>query len=221
MKIEIWSDFSCSDCYLGERRLRQAIKQFGHDDNIQIEYRSYEIEPDTAVKTGSDAGAVQAKRPGLAGKEAEMLNKSAAKQVISAGKGYLPDKTVPANTFDAHRLMHFSKQFGKQKEIVHGLFHAYLIGGKHLANEEVLLDIATGAGLDRERVKQMLKSKTHEADVKKDEAEAEKLGAAGMPLVVINRKYAVSGARPVEIFLQSLHQAWREENFRPAMEKQA
>ncbi|MGG3693440.1 DsbA family oxidoreductase [Heyndrickxia ginsengihumi] len=213
MKIEVWSDFSCPFCYIGKQRLGQAIDQFGHHEQIQIEFHSFELDKNAPTHYDEDFYSVLSAKFGITREEAIQMNQSVIELAKSVGLYYQLDTAIPTNTFDAHRLSHFARQYGKQKEMVEAIFRAHFIESKHIGDLSVLLELAVDIGLDRDKTKEMLCSKAHEHDVRNDEETAPKIGVNAVPFVVINHKYAITGAQTADVFLQALHEAWREETY--------
>jgi predicted DsbA family dithiol-disulfide isomerase len=133
----------------------------------------------------------------------------------SVGLAYDFDTVVPANTFDAHRLVHVAGDLGGADvaaDVVERLMSAHFEHGRVIDDAEVLVDVAVAAGLDAEPVRSALASDAGAGAVRADEAEAAALGIQGVPFFVAGRKLGVSGAQPVEVFAQLLAQAWRDAN---------
>jgi predicted DsbA family dithiol-disulfide isomerase len=127
-----------------------------------------------------------------------------------SGLSYNFDKAIPANTFNAHRLLHFAKQNGKQNEMEEALFKAYFSDGKNIDDAQTLMSIANDLNLDTRALAQTMGSNAFAEDVVADIEEAQQLGVRGVPFFVFNRKYAVSGAQDPDAFLQTLEAAYEE-----------
>lgn len=112
------------------------------------------------------------------------------------------------NTLDAHRLLHFAAQHGKNNEVAELLFKAYFTECKHVGRHETLIAIAAEAGLDSKATEEMLASDQFTNEVRADHLEGVRLGLSGVPFYVIDCKYAVSGAQPANVFLEALEKAW-------------
>lgn len=209
MKIEVWSDFVCPFCYIGKRRLESALGQFAHRDEVAIEYRSFELNPQAEVYSGKSMHQMLSEKHGMSLDEAKRANAQIVQQAAIEGLEYNFDQMKPTNTFDAHRFMHYSKTVGKDKEVTEKLYYSYYTESKLLSDHDTLADIAEAIGMDREDTLTVLRDPFKYAnDVRVDEATAKKLGIAGAPFFVIDRKYAVSGAQPTEVFLKALNQAF-------------
>ncbi len=211
MKIEVWSDYVCPFCYIGKRRLELALKQSGLEDNVEVIYKAYQLDPTTPV--ASDKSLLE----GLAGKysiskeEAENMMKNIEEQAKTVDLQYDVKNMKTSNTFDAHRLAKFADKYDVEEQVTERLLHGYFVEGERIDTEEVLVAIATEAGLDAEKVKAMLQSDDFSKDVHADIAEAQEVGVKGVPFFVVNRKYAISGAQPVEAFVEALEKIAEEE----------
>ncbi|GFN32857.1 DsbA family oxidoreductase [Paenibacillus xylaniclasticus] len=212
MQIEIWSDFACPFCYIGKRRLEEAVSWFEHRDHIDIQYRSFELDPNAEKDVPHDVHDMLSSKYGMTRDQAIEMNQNVGRSAAEAGLDFQFDSIVLTNTFDAHRLSHFGAHYGKRTELTELLLKGYFTDGKHLGDRETLLSIAEEAGLDRAEAAEALASGRFTDSVRSEEQEAAKLGVRGVPFYVINRKYAVSGAQPTEVFLRALEQAWQDEN---------
>lgn len=211
MKIEIWSDFACPFCYIGKRRLEKALDVFEHRNEVEVSYRSFELDPGAPRDTESSIYELLAVKYGLSLQQAQESNQNVAQQAKAEGLNYNFDTLIPTNTFDAHRLMHYASEQGKAKEMSERLFRAYFTDSLHIGEHKVLQRLAEETGLDGHKVKAMLEQDDYAEAVREDESEARKLGIRGVPFVVIKGKFAVSGAQPVEIFQGALQRAWEDQ----------
>lgn len=128
----------------------------------------------------------------------------------NAGLDYNFDKAITANTFNAHRLAHLAKQYNLGDAAEERLFKAYFINGENIDDEATLLKIAEEIGLDKQSAGNLFQSDTYSDDVIADIEMAGRIGVRGVPFFVIDRKYAVSGAQPAEVFSGALQKAWDE-----------
>ncbi|OAH54353.1 disulfide bond formation protein DsbA [Domibacillus aminovorans] len=209
MKIEIWSDFACPFCYIGKRRFEQAIEQF--DGNVKVEFRSFELDPNAPRKADQDIHDMLAGKYGMTREKAKAMNDQMTEQAKEAGLDYQMDTIILANTHDAHRLSHYAKEQGKMVEFTERIMKAYFTESKHIADFESLAQLAEESGLLKEEVLNVLESGMYSDQVRADQKEAAQVGVRGVPFFVFNEKYAVSGAQPVESFLQVLHKVGTEE----------
>jgi predicted DsbA family dithiol-disulfide isomerase len=211
MKIEIWSDFVCPFCYIGKRRLEQALRQFPHRDAVEIEYKSFELDPHAKRDGNPDVHDMLAAKYGMTREQAIANTKQVTEQAKTVGLEYHLDRAIQTNTFDAHRLAHYAAAQGKGEQMTERLLKAHFTDTLHLGRHETLADLAAEAGLDRDEAMRVLASGEYADEVRADEREAAQLGIRGVPFFVINRKYGISGAQPSELFLQALSKAWAEE----------
>ncbi|MGG1613812.1 DsbA family oxidoreductase [Paenibacillus phoenicis] len=210
MKIEVWSDFGCPFCYIGKRRLERALELFGHRDEIELVYRSFELDPGAPKDTESSIHELLAVKYGLSLEQAQESNRNVAQQAQTEGLTYNFDTIIPTNTFDAHRLAHYAGEQGKAKEMTERLFRAYFTDSLHIGDRETLVRLAEEVGLEGTAVREMLEQNTYADAVREDENEARRLGIRGVPFFVLRGKYAVSGAQPLEIFQGALLRAWED-----------
>lgn len=212
MKVEIWSDVMCPFCYIGKRRFEQALTQFPHKDDIEIVWKSYQLNPDMQTDPSKSINQYLSETKGISLEQAQELNAYVTNMAKEVGLDYDFNKAVLANSFDAHRLVQLAKANGKGNEMEEQLFKAYFIEGKNIADHETLEQIATEAGLDGGQVKNVLAANEYADKVEQDIYEARQIGLRGVPFFVLNDRYAVSGAQATETFLGALEKAWAEAN---------
>ena len=131
---------------------------------------------------------------------------------IADGEGlcYKLDETFSGNTMDAHRLLLMATDIGKQDELLEAMFHGYFEAGKSLFSSEDLLAITDEVGIDDKQVRAVLVSDQYRVQVEEDARLAHSLGASGVPFFVFDMKFGISGAQPLETFIQTLEAAWKE-----------
>ncbi|HEO8421059.1 TPA: DsbA family oxidoreductase [Yersinia enterocolitica] len=216
MKIEVWSDFVCPFCYIGKRRLEIALEQFPFKDQVEVEFKSFELDPNAEAYSGKSIHEVLAGKYRMSIEEAKNANENVGNQAASTGLSYEFDNMKPTNTFDAHRLTKYAKTVGKEKELTEKLLQAYFTEGKLISDSQVLVEIGKSVGLGEAEQQKVLADATSFAnDVRIDEALASQIGVTGVPFFVINQKYSVSGAQPTETFKRVLEQVWQEEHPAP------
>jgi predicted DsbA family dithiol-disulfide isomerase len=211
MKIEIWSDYVCPFCYIGKRRLEEALEQTGLGENAEIVFKAFELDPNSPAVSDTLIKENLAKKYGMSVEEAKKMTDNVVDQARAVGLNYNFDVMTPANTFNAHRLAKLAEQEGFDKTVSESLLKAYFIDGEKIGTDDVLLRIAEEAGISRDRAKEVLGSDEFADDVRMDIAEAQQIGVKGVPFFVINRKYAISGAQPADAFANALRQAAEEE----------
>lgn len=207
MNIEIWSDVMCPFCYIGKRRLENAIAQLQVADKLTIEWKSFQLDPTAPKSSDLDTYDYLAKRYGRDRAWSIETHNQVAASAKQEGLDYRFDRAVVANSFDAHKVAHYAKEQGKGDAFEELLFRSYFTDGLNIADEEVLVRLATEIGLDEAGVRSAIHSAAYGQKVQTDIAEAQQLGVRGVPFFVFDRKYAVSGAQPVEAFVQTIEQA--------------
>jgi predicted DsbA family dithiol-disulfide isomerase len=218
MKIEVWSDFVCPFCYIGKRRLEEALALVSFRDQIEVEFKSFELDPNAAKYNGKSIHEVLASKYGMSLEQAKQANKSVGQQATTVGLTYQFDSMKPTNTFDAHRLTKFAKTRKKESMITENLLYAYFTKSMDLGDLETLADIAEEAGINREETLAVLNDPmAFTNEVRLDEMEAQQYGISGVPYFVINQKYAISGAQPTSTFSNALKQVWDEETAAPKL----
>lgn len=213
MKIEVWSDFVCPFCYIGKRRLEMALEQFPHKKDVEVEFKSFELDQNAPIYSGTSINEVLASKYGISVEEADRNNIQLGNHAASMGLSFNFEEMKPTNTFDAHRLAKFAKDQGKEKEITENLLFAYFTESRNLSDVETLANIAEASGLDREEALNVIHNKNAYAnEVRIDESIAQQYKITGVPYFIVNQKYAISGAQPLETFVGALQQVWEEEN---------
>lgn len=212
IKIEIWSDIMCPFCYIGKRKLERAMATYKNASHFEIEWKSYQLDPDLKKETyaadGLDTYDRVAQKYGRDRAWALEMHQSITEQAKAIGLTYNFDKVVVANSFDAHRLSHFAKKNGLGNELEELIFKAYFTDGKDVSDHDVLLELGTQVGLNAAEISAVLASNAFAEEVKFDIEESHKIGVRGVPFFVFDRKLAVSGAQPEELFVQTLEQAY-------------
>ncbi|MEQ8524095.1 DsbA family oxidoreductase [Gracilimonas sp.] len=203
MKIEVWSDVVCPFCYIGKRHLEKALEQLP-DLDVEIIWKSFELDPNAPINSDLDIYDTLAKKYVRDREWAQQMNANMVKMASSAGLDFNMDEVKPTNSFNAHQLIHLAKEHDKQDEMKEALLSAYFIEGKHVGDIDTLVEIASDAGLDRNRAKQVLENNTYSNQVVTDVEEAHRIGVQGVPFFYINEKYGLSGAQPVEVFVEAL-----------------
>jgi predicted DsbA family dithiol-disulfide isomerase len=210
MQIDIWSDIYCPWCYIGKRRLEQALAHFEHRDKVEIEWRSFQLDPRAPAEYSGTANELLMERYGRSETEAQAMHDRVTALAAAEGLEYRFDRVRPGNSFLAHRLQKLAASCGLGEVMQERLFRAYFNEGLSLADPETLLRLGGEVGLAQEDLRQMLAGDAWAAEVRADIRDAARLGIHGVPFFVFDRKYAVSGAQPAELFLTALERAWAE-----------
>ncbi|AQR94423.1 DsbA family oxidoreductase [Clostridium saccharoperbutylacetonicum] len=208
MKVEIWFDFVCPFCYMGERKFEKALAAFKHNDEVEIIFKSFQLNMSQKDVKGKDIHQVIADKYNITYEQAKDNNDRITKAAAEVGLNYRFDILKLNNTQLAHEISKYAESVGKGKELVDLYFKGYFEEGLDIGNEEKLLELAEKAGLDISDLKNQLAGESLKAKVKEDEALARKLGISSVPYFVFDNKYAVSGAQEPEQFLKALKQAY-------------
>jgi len=212
MKIEIWSDVACPWCYIGKRRFESALADFPHRDSVEVQWRSYQLDPTIPEHYDGTELDYLSKRKGMAPEQVSRMFEHVAEQAKGEGLNYRFDAVVVANSFTAHRLIHLAAAHGLQDAAKERLLSDHFEHGKDIGNKGYLTGLGLELGLPADEIAGLFESDKYAEDVRGDIAEARAIGVTGVPFFVIDRKYGLSGAQPAEVFTQALDQAWQEAN---------
>lgn len=210
MKVEIWSDVMCPFCYIGKRKFEAALSQFPNGDLVEVEWKSFQLNPDLKTQPGKSVVEYLAEAKGWSIDYANQQHDRVTAMAAEVGLKYDFDKAVVANSFDAHRLSHYAKSQGKGDAFEERLFRAYFVEGQNTADHAVLQALAEEVGLPADGARATLASNQYADAVQADIATARQIGVQGVPFFVIDRRYAVSGAQQPEVFLGAIQKAWTE-----------
>lgn len=220
VRIEIWSDVVCPWCYIGKRRLEKALAQLPHAREVEVRWRSFQLDPSAPTEpTESVVESLGRKYGGGPEAGRRMVDQV---QAVAAEEGlrFRHHAALRVNTFDAHRLLHLALADGGprlQGSLKEALLDAYFVQTRNVADHDTLMALGARVGLDEVRAKEVLGTDAFADAVQADLGAAAALGAQGVPFYVVDRRYGVSGAQPVEVFGQVLHRAWRESHPEPEM----
>jgi predicted DsbA family dithiol-disulfide isomerase len=211
MKVQIWSDVMCPFCYIGKRRFEEALTAFSHQDKVEIEWKSFQLNP--ALKTDTQLNVYQslANSKGWQLEYAKQVTNQVAEMAAQVGLDFNFDRAVVANSFNAHRFSHLAKQHNLGDAAEEQLFRAYFTDGENIDDIDTLVNLGKNIGLNETEVRDTLNNKeAYATEVHQDIFEAETLGIRGVPFFVVNDKYAVSGAQATDVFLNTLNTAYQE-----------
>jgi predicted DsbA family dithiol-disulfide isomerase len=210
MPVEVWSDVVCPWCCIGRAYLRQALAEFENGDSVEVTWRSFELDPGApAVATASLAEQLGGKY-GASPAEIEAMFAGVTARAAAVGLDFRFDQAQSGNTVDAHRLLHLARERGLQDALKDRLFTAYFTEGEAIGDPATLARLAAQVGLDPAEVDEVLATDRYLAEVRADEAEARAMQVSAVPFFVIDGRYAVPGAQPVEVLVGALRQAWAE-----------
>jgi predicted DsbA family dithiol-disulfide isomerase len=207
MRVDVWSDVVCPWCYVGKARFERALRAFGHDGEVEVVFRSFELDPGHPRDTRETVLGMLRKKYGMAEEEALAADARVAGLARAEGLGFDSDRPI-GNTFDIHRVIHLGRENGVQQKLVTAINEAYFAQGRRVFDRDVISDVACDAGLDRGAVGAVLDGDGYTEAVHKDEELARELGITGVPFFVFDMALAVSGAQSSETFTSALEQAW-------------
>ncbi|MFI6677751.1 DsbA family oxidoreductase [Kribbella sp. NPDC050470] len=213
MRIDVWSDVVCPWCYIGKRRLEQALAASG--EQAEIVWHSFQLDPSATNDDPRDLPTRLGEKYGRGREWGVQANAHVTEIAAELGLDYHLDQAKSANTVDAHRVLHLARELvdagqvpaDTQDRLKERLLKAYFTDGLPVGDHATLTSLATEVGLPAERVTAVLASTTYAEEVAADQAQALAYGANGVPFFVIDEKYGVSGAQPVEVFQEALRRA--------------
>lgn len=206
MRIDIWSDIVCPWCYLGARRLDAAVAELGWEDEVEIVWRAYQLDPSAPSEPGDLRQAIERKYgPGAFDSMTDRL----AALGPDAAIDYRFDRAVRVNTLDAHRLMAWALTHGPAAQSALGdrLFRAYFTEGENVADPATLRRCAAEVGLDEAEAGEVIAAGTFAEQVQQDLEAAAERGITAVPTFVIADRLAVPGAQDVETMVTLLERA--------------
>lgn len=215
MQIEIFSDVVCPWCYIGTRRLQEALSTFPHADDVTITYRSYQLDPTAPRHPEQTLDEMLAAKYGRTLEQARAMNDQVTDVAATVGLDFHLENAHPANTFDAHRLLHLALHHGKQIELKERLLLGYFSQGLRVSDHEALAAAAVDVGLPDAEVREVLAGDRYSDDVRADIELARGFGATGVPFFVVDRTYGISGAQESAVFSDVLERAWTDSHPAP------
>jgi predicted DsbA family dithiol-disulfide isomerase len=205
MRVDIWSDVICPWCYVGKARFSKALSSFAHRDEVEVVYRSFELDPGYPKDRHETTFAMLSSKYGMSEADARAAEARIAGLAAAEGLGFDPERPI-GNTFDIHRVLQLGLATGVQAELVRAVDQAYFAQGEQVFNRDVLTGIAAGAGLDT--AGDVIDGEAYAEEVRQDESQARQLGITGVPFFVFDMALGVSGAQPTEVLDSALQQAW-------------
>ncbi len=205
IKIDIVSDVVCPWCYIGKRRIEKAMNQLADQFEFEVSYLPFELNPQTP-KEGFNQKEYLTKKFGSEEKYNQITRHVTSLAAEEGLKFDFEKQTVSPNTRDAHRIIWYAKQHGKQLAVKEAFMKAYFEEGVDLTKHENLISLAEKAGLDSKEISSLLKSDLLLADVTEAEQLNHQRGISGVPYYIINNQYGISGAQATEVFVQALTQ---------------
>lgn len=210
IKIEIWSDVACPFCYIGRAHLEQALEKFEFAGDVEIEWKSFLLDPSLPASTDQNLYASLAERKGMSMEQVMQMTGRVSEMAGAAGLALNFDKVKPVTTREAHKILQLAKRQGLGDEVKKRLFEAYFTEGVDIADSKSLVDIGKAAGLDEKEILAALEDPDIAKAVNSNIDQARALGISGVPYFVIDGKYALSGAQPADVMLRAIEQVHHE-----------
>jgi predicted DsbA family dithiol-disulfide isomerase len=207
--VEIWSDIACPWCYVGKRRFEAALADFEHREDVQVTWRSFELDPEAPAERPHSGAEHLAEKYGTSLEQAQAMNDRMTEVAAGEGLEFDFERTRGGNTFDAHRLVHLAAEHGKQDAMEERLMRAYLTEGELMSDHAALARLAAEVGLPAAEVDALLASDRFADAVRDDERTGATLGIRGVPFFVVDRQFGASGAQPPEALGELLRHAWQ------------
>lgn len=211
MNVTIWSDFVCPFCYIGEAHLAKALAELDFGDQVEIEYKSFLLNPEATYVEGKNYLESLSDEKGMPIEQAKEMTQRVVDMAQSAGLTINFEQAINAPTQDAHRVFQYAKEQGKGTQFFARFYKAFFTEGENLGEADAIVRLAKEVGLEEGAVRSILASQDYQEAFHADIQQAQMIGVQGVPFFVLANKYAVSGAQPTELFKQALTQAWQEQ----------
>jgi predicted DsbA family dithiol-disulfide isomerase len=206
--VEIWSDIACPWCYIGKRRFEAALAEFEHREEVQVTWRSFELDPSAPHERLGDRAEMLAQKYGMTVEQAREAEQRLTGVAAEEGLEFRFDIAHSGNTFDGHRVVHLAETHDLQDAMKECLLRAYFSEGELMSDHDTLVRLAVEVGLAEQEVREMLAGDRYSEEVREDERTAGELGISAVPTFVLDRKLGASGAQPPEALLDLLRQGW-------------
>ncbi|MCP4440778.1 MAG: DsbA family oxidoreductase [Aureispira sp.] len=200
VKIEIWSDVVCPFCFLGKKKVEQAISKLNAKDKVEVIWRSFQLDPDFSQKESLPSIQYLSERKRYPIEQIESMCIQLGTQGKSYGIDFDFDKSLTFNTLDVHRLIHWAQSFGLSSELKEAFMVAHFSEGLDLSKEANLYTVIKKVGLNLDDAKDILQSDTYSKSVEEDINKSKSLGIRGVPFFLINGKTTISGAQADQTF---------------------
>jgi predicted DsbA family dithiol-disulfide isomerase len=208
MRVDVWSDVVCPWCWLGKARLEKAVASLDQADEIEVVFRSFELDPRTPRDLDIPTDEMLAKKFGVARPQIDAMHERLRSLGRADGIDFHFGRARTSNTFEAHQLLQLARSQGKQRTMGDRLFRANFAEGVRVGSRPELVRLGTEVGLDGAEVQAALEEERFAPAVREDEAQARAFGITGVPFFLLDGKLAVPGAQSVDVLRQALEQAW-------------
>ncbi len=213
LHVEIWSDIACPWCYVGKRRFERALADFEHRDQVDVAWRAFQLDPAAPAERPGNYVGLLARKYGVADEQAQSMVAEMTALGAAEGLDLHFERIRPANTLDAHRLVHLAATLGRQDAMKERLMRAYLTEGELISDHETLARLAAEVELPADRVEQVLASDEFADRIEAERELALGFGVAGVPFFAVERQMGGTGAQPAEVMAALLEKGW--ERFGP------
>lgn len=210
MIIDVWSDVVCPWCFIGKRRLEKALASFDHRDDVIVRHRAFQLQPNAIDVVPTSEHLAEKYR--VSPEEVKQMQANVCAVADGEGLCYNLDETLSGNTFDAHRALAYAATIGKQNELLEAMYLAYFEKSQPLFSHQDICEVGETVGIPSKELMSVLQSDQFSDAVIHDRTVASELGATGVPFFVVDMKYGISGAQPLEVFTQTLETAWKEQD---------
>lgn len=207
MQVEIWSDIACPWCYLGKRRFEAALASFEGRDEVEVTWRSFELDPAAPPEHEGSVAEYIARKYGTTVEQTRARHAQMTEMAAQEGIAFRFDLTRRANSFDGHRLLQLAAAHGRQDALKERLLRAHHCEGELISDHATLRRLAADAGLPDDAAAETLATDAYAAEVRQDEATAQALGISAVPFFVVDRAFGASGAQDPEVLLHLLRRA--------------
>lgn len=207
MIIDVWSDVVCPWCFIGKRRLEKALSNFEHKDKVSVRHRAFQLDP--SINQTVPTSLMLAEKYKVDSEQVKAMQANVCSIADGEGLCYKLENTLSGNTFDAHRLLLWSATIDKQDELLEAMYSSYFEKERPLFSHSDLVLVASGIGIDADKVEEILITDKYSDEVIADRNLAAQLGATGVPFFVFDMKFGISGAQPLENFVKTLDEAWQ------------
>lgn len=216
LNIEIWSDVVCPFCYIGKRHLEAALAEFPQYEQVEVVWRSFELDPETPKGVTQDTVSALMAKYQQSREQIETMMARVIAMGADVGLDLKLAKTLRTNTFDLHRLLYLAAEQGLQGAAKERLLHAYFTESENLGDPETVVRLLAEVGMAADSVRAtLINTDAYFHEVSADIYEARSIGVSGVPFFVFDQKYAMSGAQPVAAFREVLQRCWDERDQAP------
>lgn len=208
MDVEVWSDIACPWCYIGKRRLERALGEFEYAGEVNVRWRSFELDPDAPHERQGDHATRIARKYGIGLEQVQEMQRELLSQAAGEGLEFRLDAQRSGTTFDGHRVVHLATEHGLGDQMKERLLRAYFTDGTLISDHDSLLTLGLQVGLPEDELRALLAGDRFAEEVRDDERTARELGITAVPTFVVDRSRGISGAQAPELLLKLLRVGW-------------